>query len=225
MYQNNLGDTHLKPMKCRAICTPMLKCVMNRNCFVLQLKFVLTVKNTVWNHTFGLTPFSLFVIQVTSQLCMWGQLHLPLMKLQQQRIWLCFINFTWFWELLCLIPSSNRIDIYSRYLWIQNTLYFLPQVRKVSKSLSFPSVHMCTQYSVPLSTRVNIHTGTKSHSGTPDLRNRTNKYLNPVIMERCVLNVGSVKTRKIWNLNPLIHLILLKKCLLQHIFVVLSLVQ
>lgn len=44
-------------------------------------------------------------------------------------------------------------------------------------------------------------------------------------MKRCVLNVGNVKTRNIRNLNPLIHLILLKKCLFQHIFVVLSLVQ
>lgn len=42
----------------------MLKCVMSRNCLVLQLEFVLTVKNTVWNHTIGLTPFSLLVIQV-----------------------------------------------------------------------------------------------------------------------------------------------------------------
>lgn len=138
---------------------------------------------------------------------MWGQLHLPLMKLWQQRIWLCFLNFTCFLELLCLIPSSNRIDIYSRYLWIQDTLYFLPLVRKVSKSLSFPNVHMYTQYSVPLSTCVNIQTGIKGHCETPDLRNRPDQYLNPVIMKRCVLNVGNVKTRNIRNLNPLIHLI------------------
>lgn len=31
---------------------------------MLQLQFVLTVKNTIWNHTFRLTPSSLFVIQV-----------------------------------------------------------------------------------------------------------------------------------------------------------------
>lgn len=49
MYQNNPNDTNLKPMKCRAIRTynPVLKCVMNRSCLMLQLEFVLTVKNTV----------------------------------------------------------------------------------------------------------------------------------------------------------------------------------
>lgn len=76
-----------------------------------------------------------------------------------------------------------------------------------------------------LSTCVNINTGTKGHCETSDLRNRPDQYLNPVIMKLCVLNVRNVKTRNIRNLNLLIHLILLKKCLFQHIFVVLSLVQ
>lgn len=70
---------------------------------------------------------------------------------------------------------------------------------------------MYTQCSVPLSTCVNIHTGTKGHCETPDLRNRPDQYLSPVIMKKCVLNVGNVKTRSTRNLNPLIHLILLEK--------------
>lgn len=55
----------------------------------------------------------------------------------------------------------------------------------MAKSLSFPDVHMYTQYSVSLSASVNIHTGTKGLCETPDLRNKPNQYLNPVIMKRC----------------------------------------
>lgn len=49
IHQNNPEDTHLKTVKCRAIHTYklILKCVINKNCPVLQLQFVLTVKNTI----------------------------------------------------------------------------------------------------------------------------------------------------------------------------------